>query len=83
MTGVSPSCLEPDTHANFPTPPITKTAILPFNCLCSRSHPCKGATSPAADLLTYEELVELYERDTLPNSCKLKLQKLLTSPVCQ
>ncbi len=35
---------------------------------------------PAADLFTFEELVELYERDNPSEQLQMKLQKLLTTP---
>jgi endonuclease/exonuclease/phosphatase family metal-dependent hydrolase len=48
--------------------------------LCLALQPVQGASRPAADLLTYDELVELYQRDNPSEQLQIKLQKLLTIP---
>lgn len=48
--------------------------------LCLSLQPVQGVPRPAADLLTYEELVELYERDNPSEQLQIKLQRLLTTP---
>jgi len=55
--------------------------LLSLLILCLVLQPVKSApSSPAADLFTYEELVELYERDSPSEQLQIKLQKLLTTP---
>jgi endonuclease/exonuclease/phosphatase family metal-dependent hydrolase len=55
-------------------------ALLYLFILCLALQPVPAAALPAADLLTYEELVELYLRDSLSEPLQIKLQKLLTIP---
>ncbi len=54
--------------------------LLSLLILCLHLQPVQGVPGPAADLLTYEELVELYERDNPSEQLQTKLQKLLTTP---
>lgn len=55
--------------------------LLSLLILCVWLQPVSGASpSPAADLFTYEELVELYERDSPSEQLQTKLQKLLITP---
>lgn len=58
---------------------LSKTILLILLLGCS-IEPIQPASNPAADLLTYEELIELYQRDDPSEPLLLKLQKLLTTP---
>jgi endonuclease/exonuclease/phosphatase family metal-dependent hydrolase len=59
--------------------PIAKLFILVF-VLSVLTQPAQPGVRPPADLLTFEELVELYERDEPSAQLQVKLQKLLTTP---
>src|SRR5688500_14453714 len=48
--------------------------------LCIFIQPAPAAPTSRVDLLTYEELVELYERENPSERLQIKLQKLLTTP---
>ncbi len=54
--------------------------LLSLFILCVSLQLGQATPRPAADLLTYEELVELYERESPSEELQIKLQKLLTIP---
>ncbi len=59
--------------------PLTKKLLALF-FLCVSMLPVQALPRPATELLTYEELVELYEREHPSKQLQIKLQKLLTVP---
>ncbi|HUS11361.1 MAG TPA: endonuclease/exonuclease/phosphatase family protein [Pyrinomonadaceae bacterium] len=59
--------------------PIANLFIFVF-LVCVSVQPAQPKTHPATELLTFEELVELYEREEPSEQLQVKLQKLLTTP---
>src|SRR4026209_2322644 len=47
---------------------------------CLLINPAANAQQQAPELLTYDELVQLYEQETPPDALRDKLHRLLTTP---
>src|SRR5687767_8383446 len=54
--------------------------LIAVSILCFLIQPLAAAPLPAAELLTYRELLELYEREHPSAPLQIKLQRLLTTP---
>lgn len=61
-------------------PDTSTKALLCLLVFCASILPANPAPNSSIELLTYNELVELYERETPTEALQSKVQKLLTTP---